>query len=134
MEVNLSKYYTDILEEIIGYIKSSYPGKRYWTPDSVTGLNDYSMTERSTFPDWVKFWYEKTPKRERFEYYISGKDPYEDGYFNGNTRDLLIMLNRAKDKGIVSKRSMRVLTAFDNIVSGYLEEREYLEEYYSERE
>lgn len=128
MEVNLNKYYTDTIDEIISYIKHSTPGKRYWTPDPVTGLNDYSLTERSTFPDWVKFWYEKTPKRDRFEYYISGREPYEDGYFNGNTRDLLLMLNRAKDKGIVSKRSMRVLVAFDYIVSGYLEEMEYLNE------
>lgn len=128
MKTALNNYYIETIECIIRWIKASTPGRRAWVSDLVTGYNDYSMTERSTFPDWIKFWYECTPKRERLEYLITDREPWEDGYFNGNTRELMIILNRAKDTGVVSKRSKRILVAFDTIVSGYLEEMEYMME------
>ena len=127
MDVVLNEYYLDTMDGIIGRLNYSSPGKRLWCESNKPGWGyDYSLTERSTFPDWIKFWFQYTPKRERFEYFISGREPYEDGYFNGNTKELWGLLNRARNTGVISKRSKRVLTAFDYIVSGYLEEIEYL--------
>jgi hypothetical protein len=87
---------------------------------------DYGVTEHSTFPDWIKFWFIPTPKAERLNYVeVGGKQPYEDGYFNGNTKELWPLLKRARNRGFISKKSKRVQVAFDMIVQGYLEEARY---------
>ena len=116
----INPYYLQVLEDIQQVLKSSTPGKRRWTLDSVTGQPDYRMTERSTFPHWVKFWYVNTPKKERINYLIENREPYEDGYYNGNTRDLLKILSNSEE-GYVSKK-MRTLTAWDNVVQGFLQD------------
>ncbi len=128
MKVALNDYYLDTIDGIIGRLKHSTPGRRVWYESSTPGWSyDYTGTERSTFPDWISFWFRYTPKRERIEYIISNREPYEDGYFNGNTKELWGLLNRARNTGVISKRSKRILVAFDYIVSGYLEEFEYLD-------
>ncbi len=120
IEPAINPYYLQVLEDIQSILKNSTPGKRIWTLDSVTGQPDYSQTERSTFPSWCKFWYVRTPKKERIKYIIEDREPYEDGYYNGNTRDLLKMLVNS-ESGYVSMKP-RTQTAWDLIVQGFLED------------
>jgi hypothetical protein len=116
IEPAVNPYYLQVLEDIQNILKSSTPGKRIWTLDEVTGSPNYSQTQRSTFPHWSKFWYVNTPRKERINYILEDRQPYEDGYYNGNTRDLLRVLENSKS-GCVSKRT-RTLTAWDNVIQG----------------
>jgi hypothetical protein len=118
IEPAVNPYYLQVLEDIQNILKSSTPGKRIWTLDEVTGSPNYSQTQRSTFPHWSKFWYVNTPRKERINYILEDRQPYEDGYYNGNTRDLLRVLENSKS-GCVSKRT-RTLTAWDNVIQGFL--------------
>lgn len=130
----INPYYLQVLEDMQNILKSSTPGKRRWTLDPVTGQPDYSMTERSTFPQWSKFFYETTPKNDKIKYLqVDVPKPYEDGYFNGNTKEFLRILSRA-EKGYMSDYP-RIVAAFDIAVHGYLQEvsdweYEYQEPYY----
>lgn len=121
MQVAINPYYLQVLEDMQNILKNSTPGKRRWTFDNVTGQPDYSQTERSTFPNWSKFFYEKTPKNKRWIYYdVNGDKPYQHGYYNGNTKELLNILNNSRN-GYLSKSS-RVRTAWIFAIHGYLEE------------
>ena len=121
MKVNINPYYLQVLEDMQTILKNSTPGKRRCTLDNVTGLPDYSMTERSTFPQWSKFFYETTPKNDKIKYLeVGGPRPYEDGYFNGNTKEFLRILRNSED-GILSDYP-RIQTAWTIAVENYLQE------------
>ncbi|WP_373073861.1 hypothetical protein [Sulfurimonas sp.] len=127
----INLYYLQVLDDMQNILKNSTPGKRRWTLDPVTGLPDYGMTERSTFPDWSKFFYETTPKNDKIKYcQVNGPRPYEDGYFNGNTKEFLRILRNA-EKGYMSNYC-RIRAAFDQSVHGYLSEIRDFEEQYGE--
>lgn len=117
----INPYYLQVLEDMQSILKQSTPGKRRWTLDPITGQADYRMTERSTFPSWSKFFYETTPKKDQWVYcQVGGPRPYENGYFNGNTKEFLRILSRA-EKGYMSDYP-RIVAAFDISVQGYLSE------------
>ena len=121
MQAAINPYYLQVLEDMQNILKNSTPGKRRWTLDSVTGQPDYSLTERSTFPKWSKFFYETTPKNNKIKYLqVDGPKPYEDGYFNGNTKELLRIL-RNSEEGILSDYP-RIRTAWIFAIEGYLSE------------
>ncbi len=130
MECHINDYYKTIIEDMIGQIKSSTPGQRRWrcTHDYFGEQDlqlDYSLTTRSTFPNWSKFFYEKTPKKERFNYkFIYDTSAYADGYFNGNTRELLGLLKKLLHGQIYC--SERQLCAIDIMLKGMLD---YIAEY-----
>ncbi len=127
----INLYYLQVLEDMQNILKNSTPGKRRWTLDPVTGAPDYGSTERSTFPIWSKFFYETTPKNDKIKYcQVDGPKPYEDGFFNGNTKEFLRILNRAEN-GYMSDY-IRIRTAFDIAVQGYLSEIRDFEEQYGE--
>lgn len=117
----INPYYLQVLEDMQTILKQSTSGKRRWTLDPVTGQTDYGMTERSTFPQWSKFFYETTSKNDKVKYLqVDGPRPYEDGYFNGNTKEFLKILSRA-EKGYMSDYP-RIVAAFDIAVQSYLQE------------
>lgn len=129
MKIEINDYYTNIITDIIIWLQNCTPGKRKWCDTDIPGWNyDYRSTERSTFPDWLSFWYKKPPRNNIYKYnhnYVA----YENGYFNGNTRELLSILKRAKTSGMISKKSKRIQIAFDIIIDGYfteMKEMEYL--------
>lgn len=126
MEVFINSYYTYIIEDMISEIKTSIPGKRRWRTLN-DGTIDYSITERSTFPIWSKFFYESTPaKLTQYYKYHSKIKNYEHGYFNGNTRELLTILNNAlTGKAPKTKRGR---CAFDIMLKNKLEEIKDFEE------
>lgn len=123
---HLNDYYEKFITAMIRQIEVSTPGKRAWTMDHL-GNCDYSPTTRSTFPDWSKFFYVTTSRSHK-----TGSIPYEDGYFNGNTKELLRMLNTAKIGR--APKTDRLRAAFDIAISGFYEymyefEMEYGEAY-----
>lgn len=122
MKVAINDYYKYVIEDMISEIKIATPGKRAWTDNL-----DYSITERSTFPLWSKFFYEHTPKKliHHYKYDTSSKS-YEDGYYNGNTRELLVLLYTALNG--LAPRSERQSTAFDLMLKGKFEEIREFEE------
>jgi hypothetical protein len=132
----INPYYLTVIDEMISRLDNSKPGKRRWTHDEVTGLPNYSTTERSTFPDWSKFFYVKTPKDKYIDYCIvDGPNPYDDDYFNGNTKELKRLLNNSKD-GVLSKYP-RIIKAWEIAIHGFLDdirdfEDQYNESYYSD--
>lgn len=120
IEPHLNEYYIKFIEAMVRQIEVSRPGKRAWTMDHL-GNCDYSLTTRSTFPDWSKFFYITTPKP-----YKGMPNPYKDGYFNGNTKELLKMLYTAKIGQ--APKTDRLRAAFDMAISGfydYMYEFEY---------
>lgn len=132
MKVAINEYYKYVIEDMISEIKIATPGQRigryscdyYGEPDAYI---DYSGTIRSTFPLWSKFFYEHTPKRlqARYKHDTSSK-AYEDGYYNGNTRELLVLLYTALN-GLAPK-SKRQSSAFDLMLKGKFEEIREFEE------
>lgn len=130
----INDFYIETLNDMIRVIEMSEAGKRMWTICEVTGRCDYSLTKRSTYPNWCKFYYVRTPKRERIKYILDdARKPFEDGYFNGATKDLIGIFEMYK-KGYVSK-SKRVQIIFENCIDGYfdeLREIEYLNAQYDD--
>lgn len=118
---------------MVSMLDNSTPGKRSWNESSKPGWSyDYGSTVRSTFPDWAKFFYVKTPKNKYLDYCIvDGPKPYEHEYFNGNTQELKRLLNNSS-KGILSK-STRIQSAWIIAVSGFLQDIEDFEELYGEK-
>lgn len=111
IEPHLNDYYKKFITAMIRQIEVSTPGKRRWVHTS-DGSIDYSATTRSTFPEWSKFFFVTTPRSHK-----TTPNPYEDGYFNGNAKELLRMLNTAK-LGRAPKTE-RLRAAFDIAISGF---------------
>ena len=130
---HINQYYLTVLNDMLGVLDNSTPGKRQWYDSHRSGETyDYRSTIRSTFPSWSKFFYETTPKNKFLDYCIvDGPKPYEDGYFNGNTKELKRILINSRD-GILSSYP-RIQAAWDIAVSGYLNDIADLEEQYGER-
>jgi len=128
----INPYYLTVIDDMINILDNSEPGKRRWTHDEVTGLPNYSATTRSTFPDWSKFFYVKTPKDRYIDYCIvNGPKPHDHGYFNGNTKELKRILNNSKD-GVLSNYD-RIQKAWEIAVSGFLDDLADFEELHGER-
>lgn len=126
MKVAINDYYKYVIEDMISEIQIATPGKRMWRYQEDLG-NNYTITERSTFPLWSKFFYEHTPKRLKAHYkHDTSSKAYEDGYYNGNTRELLVLLYTALN-GLAPK-SQRQLSAFDLMLKGKFEEIREFEE------
>ena len=126
MKVAINNYYKYVIEDMISEIQIATPGKRAWYGQDFSG-NLHYVTERSTFPLWSKFFYEHTPKRLKahYKHNISSK-AYEDGYYNGNTRELLVLLYTALNG--LAPYSQRQLSAFDLMLKGKFEEIREFEE------
>lgn len=125
MKVAINDYYKYVIEDMVSEIKIATPGKRAWYCQDLE--NNYTITERSTFPLWSKFFYEHTPKRLKAHYkYDTSSKAYEDGYYNGNTRELLVLLYTALNG--LAPYSQRQLSAFDLMLKGKFEEIREFEE------
>jgi hypothetical protein len=122
MKVAINDFYKYVIEDMISEIKIATPGKRAWTDNL-----DYTITERSTFPLWCKFFYTHTPKRliQHYKHHSCNKS-YEDGYYNGNTRELLVLLYTALNG--LAPSSKRQLSAFDLMLKCKFEEIRAFEE------
>ena len=126
MNIIINEYFTDRIKAIINHLEVSQPGKRMWQEDTnfAYGYN-YSMTERSTFPWWIKFAYEKKPKNYHL---LSEKEQQKEIFFGTNTRDILTTLKSIlKGKRIrTKKRELLLSTLFFNF---YSEELDFYEQY-----
>ena len=125
MKIVTNTYYETILNDMLSQLKSSRPGKRRWILDPITGLPDFSSTERSTFPDWSKFFYSKPSKRERLYLLQNNLKAIDLGYFNGNTRGLTNIISKALT-GSLKPLTPRQIKAFDIIIIGFID---YMKEY-----
>jgi hypothetical protein len=119
---HVNQYYLTVLDDMLGVLDRSTPGKKQWYDSHRSGETyDYRSTIRSTFPSWSKFFYEKPPKNKYIDYCtIDGPKPYEDGYFNGNTKELKRILRNSRN-GKLSKYE-RISTAWEIAVLGFLSE------------
>ena len=71
-------------------------------------------------PEWSKFFFVKTPKRERLQYLeIGHHKAFIDGYYHGSKREFIFMLKNSKSGKL--SRALRLQTAWDLAVSGYFE-------------
>ena len=130
MVSSLNNYYFTIINDILTSIIISKNGKRHWFYQD-DKLN-YSLSTESTYPDYLKFFFVKTPKNLRINYLEeSSKESWEDGYFNGNRRELLRIFKSALDG--YAPKSKRLQTAFDMILEGYFKHINDFEEQYKER-
>ena len=85
MQITINNYYLSVLNNMITYLENSEAGKRRWSTAPASLYTDYSSTTRSTFPDWTKFFFVKTPKDERLKYLeINSTAKYLDGYYHGS--------------------------------------------------
>lgn len=106
MDVALNPHYLEVIDAIISHVKISRGGKRHWDNNGSWWKDD------TTYPDYVRFFFiNKGMKKCK-----------EGEIFNGNRRELLILLNKART-GILSK-SERLRDAFDHIIHGYFIELE----------
>jgi len=114
------------MTDLYNFIKNCENGKRIWVEDEL-GRKDYSLSYKSTYPEWSRFYFVKTPKNKR---HIYNKDnpAWKDGYYNGNTTRLYQMFENALAGKL--PKSERMLDVFDKMIEGYyfeLKEIEYLE-------
>lgn len=117
----INLYYLEVIDDMIRIIKNSESGKRIWDKCEITGRCDYGQTKRSTYPHWCKFYYVQTPKKEKINYILNpNRKPFEDGYFNGATDDLIKIMQRYK-KGYCS-RSKRVQIIFETCLAGFMQD------------
>jgi hypothetical protein len=93
------------------YMKTRENGKRIWI-DKADGTKDYNVSTETNYPEWIRFYFEKTPKKERNKYEKWGdlgrKEiyPWENGYFNGNRKELLYTLENASNGKLPRKNRM----------------------------
>ena len=117
MEILSKNENTDsMLKGMLIMLQQSQPGKRLWYSD-YDGYITYSSIE-STFPDWSRFFFIKTPKRERSKYFLSGGKPHKDGYFNGNKKELISIITKFLETGKTPKRE-RQRIALELSIQGY---------------
>lgn len=123
-------------------IQSGENGKRIWSHCSDykydSGL-DYSLTTRSTYPEWIKFFYVKPTKREKKLYHhenlfrhvvnLPKYKMFELSWFNGRTDEVeRILKNLLLYKKI--KTSDRLNKAIDIIFKNFYEfEKDWFDQY-----
>ena len=106
IKVALNEYYLSVIDAIISHVSISQGGKRYWDNNGSWWKDD------TTYPHYVRFFFVN-----------KGMKKCKEGeVFNGNRKELLRLLNKART-GVLSK-SDRLRTAFDYIVIGHLLELE----------
>ncbi len=111
---------------IINHVENSFPGKRMWSKnDKYNSGYDYSLSTKSTFPDYIKFAYVKRPK---YWFILSEEEKLlEDRYFQYNTKDIIRILNKyINDKSLTDIQNEFFNTLIDNF-KDY--EHEYFEEF-----
>ncbi len=87
MKVILNQFYISQVKAILAIIDKSKGGKKIILPP-LKGENDYLIqVDRTTYPDFIRFFFVKSPKDRYIEY------PYLEGYYNGNRKELLRILN-----------------------------------------
>lgn len=60
----INDYILNRINYIMDELKQAKPGKRIWMDsDKYPNNKDYSLTERSTYPFYIKFAYDKKPKQ-----------------------------------------------------------------------
>lgn len=115
------------LKYLYKYLSSCQNGKRLWI-DTRNGL-DYSVSTSSTYPEYTRFYFEKTPKRLRSkfkpygEYGLKGIKPWHKSYYNGNRRELLNTIKNASEGKL--PKSERMIYVLETIYESYMED--YLE-------
>jgi len=127
----INDFYTYHIKSILSIIEHSQNGKRIWVEDDY-GYKDYSQTTRSTYPEYMQFYFVKTPKKISYIYCEDDKAAWLDGYFNGSTRDYTqLFKNSLTGK---TPNSKRMIFVFDLTIYGYFQELkdiEYMEQNYS---
>jgi len=123
MLINLNNYYKYHIRTLITILENSTNGKREWFLED--GVPNYSLTTRTTYPMYSRFYFIKTPKNLRHIYCSIDKEAYLDGYFNGSPQKLMKMFQNA----LLGKmpRSPRMLFVFDTILQGYFIDVEDIE-------
>ena len=51
------------MTDLYNFIKNCENGKRIWVEDEL-GRKDYSLSYKSTYPEWSRFYFVKTPKNK----------------------------------------------------------------------
>ena len=118
-----------VCEMLFNYMKTRENGKRYWIENS-DGSIDYGSSTKSNYPEWIKFYFNKTPKNLRDSYKdwgelgLKGKKPWEASFFNGNRRELLYTLKNASEGK--APKSDRMITVLNEAFNGFLNDLENL--------
>lgn len=116
-----------ICKMLFDYMETRENGKRSWIQLS-DGSIDYGSSTETNYPDWMKFYFDKTPKNLRNSYEdwgelgLKGKKPWEAGFFNGNRRELLYTLKNASEGK--APRSDRMITVLNEAFNSFLSEIE----------
>lgn len=98
MDVVLNQFYIKQLLAMYNHAEASKGGMKKFLPP-LKGENDGVIVyERTTYPDYLRFFFVKTPKD-----YIGDKQ-YQDGYYNGNRRELLRVLRNLRLGKIKTER------------------------------
>jgi len=93
MEIIVTQLTVEYINTIITILENSTPGKRKWIKsDKYSNGYDYNLTERSTFPWWIKFAYVKRPSNW---YCLTEEEKkLERLYYQYNTKDIIRILNK----------------------------------------
>ena len=95
----LSEYYIERVNYMIREILSSKPWKRAWEEivwwsNSKWWFYNYNLTEKSTFPEWSKFFFEKSKY----------------------SKELLNILNKSYSKNLTKRQANALEQAFRNFL------------------
>lgn len=85
------------------HAESSKGGTKKFLPPLQGENNGIIVYDRTTYPDYLRFFFVKTPKG-----YIGDKQ-YKDGYYNGNRRELLRILRNWR-LGIISSERLQYVS------------------------
>jgi len=130
MKCHLSEFYIKIVNDMVNQILHSQPWKRIWIDTWINDkwwTYDYTMTQRSTFPDWAKFFFEKykyTKNIKLWEILENWKILLEKWY-NWNSKEFRAILKKSLIKPLTERQWNALEEAFNNFFE-YIEEFEHI--------
>lgn len=130
MKIALSEYYINIIKDMVSQLLSSIPWKRKWVNADTNNkwwYYDYRCTQRSTFPDWSKFFFEKSIFTNKYE---KGNNEILENWkilvekkFNWNSKELISILEKSLVKDLTERQWNALEQAFENF-------NDYMNNYY----
>jgi len=138
----LSEYYIKIVKDMIGQLLNSKPGRRLWNEieqNNQWWFNDYRVTERSTFPDWSKFFFEKSIySKKEINWITSITDDWRyliEKWYNWSSREFINILNKSFEKWLTERQWNAMEDAFSNFID-YVNQHEkfWKEDYFQKKD
>jgi len=126
----LSEYYIKMVNDMVNQILNSSPWKRMWTEAQINNKwwsYDYWVTQRSSFPDWSKFFFEKNKYTNNINLWeiLENWKILLEKWYNWNSKEFISILKKSYNKPLTERQWNALEEAFKNFIN-YIEDYEYL--------